>query len=128
MFDCPNCPYRDYEKFRTYYDTFDYANQWVLAAFSGGKTNFKNGNADFSSYSFTGRAEVIKKGTAYMNVWMYVIREMEDALDDCQVGCINCNDDPVHAWDEVSIIDSCIAFVYLQRLVCSLFVDFYFTM
>merc|ERR1712151_787345 len=43
---------------------------------------------------------VIKKGTAYMNVWMYVIREFEDALDDCQNGCINCNDDPVHAWDE----------------------------
>jgi hypothetical protein len=31
---------------------------------------------------------------------MYVIREMEDALDDCQIGCIDCNDDPVHAWDE----------------------------
>jgi hypothetical protein len=47
--------------------------------------------------------EVIKKGTAYMNVWMYVIREMEDAIDDCEEGCFGtagCNDDPVHAWDE----------------------------
>ena len=37
-----------------------------------------------------------------MNVWMYVIREMEDALDDCDKRCdINdCNDDPVKAWDE----------------------------
>ena len=35
-----------------------------------------------------------------MNVWMYVIREMEDALDDCKAGCLKCNDDPVHAWDE----------------------------
>jgi hypothetical protein len=35
-----------------------------------------------------------------MNVFMYVIREFEDALDDCQRGCMNCNDDPVHAWDE----------------------------
>jgi hypothetical protein len=37
-----------------------------------------------------------------MNVFMYVIREMEDALDDCKDGCdiANCNDDPVHAWDE----------------------------
>ncbi|KAL3923597.1 MAG: hypothetical protein SGILL_001567 [Bacillariaceae sp.] len=38
-----------------------------------------------------------------MNIWMYVIREMEDALDDCKEGCdfeTNCNDDPVHAWDE----------------------------
>jgi hypothetical protein len=33
---------------------------------------------------------------------MYVIREMEDALDDCDKRCdINdCNDDPVKAWDE----------------------------
>eukprot|EP00544_Gedaniella_sp_CCMP2646_P002188 CAMPEP_0202507198 /NCGR_PEP_ID=MMETSP1361-20130828/51594_1 /ASSEMBLY_ACC=CAM_ASM_000849 /TAXON_ID=210615 /ORGANISM="Staurosira complex sp., Strain CCMP2646" /LENGTH=557 /DNA_ID=CAMNT_0049141305 /DNA_START=2378 /DNA_END=4051 /DNA_ORIENTATION=- len=100
MYECPNCPYPDYEKFRKYYDVFDYANQWVLAAFAGGKTSFANGNADFSGYSFSGRTEAIKKGTAYMNVWMYVIREMEDALDDCKAGCINCNDDPVHAWDE----------------------------
>ena len=35
-----------------------------------------------------------------MIIWMYVLREFEDALDDCQDGCINCNDDPVHAWDE----------------------------
>lgn len=45
-------------------------------------------------------SECVKKGTAYMNIFMYVIREFEDALDDCQRGCINCNDDPVHAWDE----------------------------
>merc|ERR1712193_54968 len=24
----------------------------------------------------------------------------EDAIDDCKAGCIDCNDDPVHAWDE----------------------------
>jgi hypothetical protein len=29
-----------------------------------------------------------------------VIREFEDAVADCQAGCIDCNDDPVHAWDE----------------------------
>ena len=44
--------------------------------------------------------ETAQKGTAYMIVWMYVLREFEDALDDCKSGCISCNDDPVHAWDE----------------------------
>ena len=46
--------------------------------------------------------EAIKKGTAYMNVWMYVVREFEDALDDCKDTCTieNCNDDAVYAWDE----------------------------
>merc|ERR1719161_3121066 len=31
---------------------------------------------------------------------MYVVREFEDAIADCKAGCIDCNDDPVHAWDE----------------------------
>jgi hypothetical protein len=47
--------------------------------------------------------EVIKKGTVCMHVWMYVVREMEDAIDDCVEECSgeeSCNDDPVHAWDE----------------------------
>ena len=50
MYDCANCPYETYQKFYNYYNTFDYGNQWVLAAFNGGATNFGNGNADFSSY------------------------------------------------------------------------------
>jgi hypothetical protein len=46
--------------------------------------------------------EVIKKGTAYMNIFMYVIREMEDAIGDCEDGCetTECNLDPVNALDE----------------------------
>mmetsp|Transcript_21404 Transcript_21404/g.33590 ORF Transcript_21404/g.33590 Transcript_21404/m.33590 type:complete len:541 (+) Transcript_21404:54-1676(+) len=96
----PGAPYADFEYFRKYYGTSDYADQWVNAAFEGGRTSFTNGNADFSQYSMEGREQIIKKGTAYMNVFMYVIREFEDALDDCKRGCINCNDDPVHAWDE----------------------------
>eukprot|EP00581_Thalassiosira_minuscula_P007471 CAMPEP_0183710558 /NCGR_PEP_ID=MMETSP0737-20130205/6262_1 /TAXON_ID=385413 /ORGANISM="Thalassiosira miniscula, Strain CCMP1093" /LENGTH=547 /DNA_ID=CAMNT_0025938857 /DNA_START=120 /DNA_END=1763 /DNA_ORIENTATION=+ len=97
---CTGCPYTDFMYYYNYYGTDDYAHQWVEAAFDGGRTSFSNGNADFSKYGFDGKVEVIKKGTAYMNVFMYVIRELEDALDDCQRGCINCNDDPVHAWDE----------------------------
>jgi hypothetical protein len=102
MYRCKNCPYSTYEKFYDYYGVFDYANQWVLAAFAGSSTAFANGNADFSPYGFDGKTEAIKKGTAFMNVWMYVIREMEDALDDCQEGCTlqDCNMDPVNAWDE----------------------------
>jgi hypothetical protein len=102
MHDCEFCPYVTYEKFYQYYGAFDYADQWVMAAFDGDSTSFANGNANFGQYDFTGRTEAVKKGSAYMNIWMYVIREMEDALDDCQVECTieNCNDDPVHAWDE----------------------------
>lgn len=97
---CPGCPYDEFSKYYSYYGEADYAHSWVSAALSGGKTNFKNGNADFDTYSFTGRTEAAKKGSAYMNIYMYVIREFEDAIDDCKKGCIECNYDSVHAWDE----------------------------
>jgi len=102
MNDCANCPYLMYEKFYKYYGEFDYADKWVQAAFALQKADFTNGDADFSLYGEAGQAQAVKKGTAYMNVWMYVIREMEDALDDCKEGCstTGCNDDPVQAWDE----------------------------
>merc|ERR1712070_1144416 len=67
---CKGCPYEDFLYFHDYYGTDTYADEWI------------------------------KKGTAYMNVFMYVIREFEDALDDCEKSCILCNDDAVHAWDE----------------------------
>jgi len=58
--------------------------------------------ASFNRYGFKGKAEAIKKATAYMSIWMYVIREMEDALSDCKDNCkkTGCNDDTVRAWDE----------------------------
>jgi len=99
---CKGCPYIDAMYFKNYYGDPDYGNKWVQAAFGQKETDFKSGrgNADFSKYGFTGQRECIKKGTAYINIFMYVIKEFEDALDDCSVGCIDCNDDPVHAWDE----------------------------
>jgi len=102
MAECANCPYPLYKMFYEYYGQYDYANQIVLAAFAGSKTRFDNFNNDFSSYSYDGREQVIKKATAFIVIWMYVIRELEDALDDCREACTieNCNDDPVHAWDE----------------------------
>lgn len=85
-----------------YYGTYDYANQIVIAAFNGTRTNFRNFNNDFGVYSYAGREQIIKKTSAYMVILMYAIREMEDALDDCKESCVieSCNDDPVHAWDE----------------------------
>ena len=103
MFNCETCPYSTYKKFHNYYNQFDYADRWVSAAFDGTSTSFARGQADFSKYSFVGKTEAIKKGTVFMNVWMYVIRELEDAIDDCKSDCdptTTCNLDPVLAWDE----------------------------
>jgi hypothetical protein len=109
MYTCSiNCPYVDYNKFYTYYNDFSYADSWVLAALDGTATptSWANGAADFATVSDSAtRREAAKKGTAYMNVWMYAIREFEDAIGDCQAACTGtaCNEataGPVHAWDE----------------------------
>merc|ERR1740138_907693 len=86
MYDNAYGPYRTYKKFYDYYGDGDYADKGVSAA----------------------RIEAVKKGTAYQHVWMYVIREFEDAIDDCNNCVTNCNEfstsgsvyDSVHAWDE----------------------------
>lgn len=103
MYKCAKCPYATYEKYYKYYKSFTYADDWVTAAFNKQPTptGMSNG-ANFNIYGMEGTAEAVKKGTAYMNIWMYVIREMEDAIDDCTAKCgtDQCNDDQVHAWDE----------------------------
>jgi len=68
----------------------------IDAAFSGstiGDINFGTVGDDF-------RREVIQKGIVYLNVFPYVIWEMQDAINDCNNGNITFNDDSVHAWDE----------------------------
>jgi len=102
MYRCDNCPYSTFKKFREYYGFFDYADKWIDAAFDASGTKMGRGNANFARYGFKGRAEAIKKATAYMSIWMYVIREMEEALDGCKDNCkaAGCNDETVKAWDE----------------------------
>ena len=101
MYRCLSCPYSLYEAFVVYYGQFDYGDQIVLAAFAGKKTKFTNFNNDFGLYSFDGKEQIIKKATAYIIIWMNVVREMEMALDDCQSLCTldNCNSDGAYSWD-----------------------------
>ena len=110
MYDgCPGCPYKHYKQFYDYYGDYDYADKWVSAALAGTKdmafTSGKHGPNDFSSLGDAARIEAVKKGSAYLNVWMYVIREFEDAIDDCTSCTSDCNEHStnsgsVHAWDE----------------------------
>ena len=92
MYDgCPGCPYKHYKQFYNYYGDYDYADKWVSAALgdaSGAGTDMaftsgKHGPNAFSTLGDAARKEAVKKGTAYMHVWMYAIREFEDAIDDC---------------------------------------------
>ena len=102
--------FKDFQTFVDYYGDTDYANKWILAAFGGNSTSYSSGrgDADFAPLvgnAGKGRAEAFKKGTLFLNIWMYVVRELEDAVADCRVACDlsspeDCNEDPVYALDE----------------------------
>jgi len=58
------------------------------------------GDIDMGAVGDDFRREVIQKGIVYLNVFPYVIWEMQDAVNDCKTGDVNMNDNSVHAWDE----------------------------
>merc|ERR1740115_326375 len=105
---CPGCPYKHYKMFYDYYSDFDYADKWVSAALGGTDMTFTSGKFgpnNFATMHTDARVEAAKKGSAYMHVWMYAIREFEDAIDDCTTCAADCNahstnSGSVHAWDE----------------------------
>lgn len=111
MWNCPSknkdyytgCPYTSYVPYYEYYGTFDYGNRLAIAAVNSENTDFTNGNQDFRGVDAIGRSEFFKKTTAYINAWMYAIREFEDAIDDCSADALTDNSlsyASVHAWDE----------------------------
>jgi len=90
-----------FEMYKGYYGVPDYADKFIKAALKGeDETKRVNIPFAFGGKEDIFRIECAKKGSAYWSVWMYVIREMEDAINDCKSGCELCNDAPVHAWDE----------------------------
>jgi len=97
-----------YQIYKAYYNEFDYAHQYVLDALGySGNGDGTAGTGIFAGQGDNGRTQGVKKGSAYMNVWMYVIHEIEDAISDCAASCTNpgaqdCNADPVHAIDEAA--------------------------
>jgi hypothetical protein len=103
---CPGCPYKDFMMYYDYYGDGAYGDTWVTAALTGGATSYAStrGNVDWSAIPSSAgdgpRVEGATKGTNYIVAYMYAIREFEDAYDDCTLGNLGLNDEPVHAWDE----------------------------
>merc|ERR1712091_14602 len=77
-------------------DEFTWGEEIVDAAFKGTAI----GDIDFSKVGWDFRKETIGKGIVYLNVFPYVIWEMQDAINDCKAGKLSANKDSVHAWDE----------------------------
>jgi len=92
-----------FEMFRGFYGASDYANKFVTSALKGHDEDKRVKVAmKFLGKSDIYRIECAQKGSSYWSLWMYVIREMEDAILDCRRDCLACNDAPVHAWDEAA--------------------------
>lgn len=75
-----------------YWNKPNYADKVVMNALTA--------NGDMNGKSKEFRAQVALKGAQYMNVWMYVLHEMEDAVKDCKKKNLSDNDGGVKAWDE----------------------------
>jgi len=81
-----------FETYKNYWGSGTYADDFVMSAFD--QTGI------YATADNIGRAESIMKGAVYQNVWMYVLREFYDGIEDCEAGDLTDNDAKVHAWDE----------------------------
>jgi uncharacterized protein (DUF305 family) len=87
-----------YDIYQAYWGSDTYADDFVSAALLG--TTDPGSGVDFGALDDDSRIQLAKKGSAYQNVWMYVLHELEAAIVDCNAGE---NDDAggsPHAWDE----------------------------
>jgi len=97
MWECRHCPFPDFEKFYNYYGEYNYADRIITSAFRGQQTYLKNGNMDFGFYTEYGLGSFIHKAMSYMPIFMYCIRQMEQAVAECEDGE---NEKGAHFWDE----------------------------
>jgi hypothetical protein len=81
--------YPDYAMFVQYYGSNTYGDDIIQAAFLGKATSLQNGNIDFTQFGYEGRAEAVKKATAYMNTAMEIIRKLESGVYEC----LSCSSD-----------------------------------
>mmetsp|Transcript_4440 Transcript_4440/g.6732 ORF Transcript_4440/g.6732 Transcript_4440/m.6732 type:complete len:299 (+) Transcript_4440:516-1412(+) len=74
-----------------------------MAAFEGTNTNFRLGNQDFSTLNndddddSAAIREAIQGGAVYLNIWMQVIGQMEQALEYCKIAAV---ENSIFAWDQ----------------------------
>lgn len=82
---------------------YTWGSDMIKAAFDGTVVSGGTGNTDlnFGTVGRDFRTESIKKGIVYLNIYPYVIWEMQDQVNDCKAQSLTSdNDASVHAWDE----------------------------
>jgi hypothetical protein len=96
--------YPDFNKFHVYFSSTSYADDFVEAAFVGHPMTLANGNIDFTTYGYEGRAQAIKIASAYMGTPMEVISRLEAAV----FACVQCNADACRA-NSTAMVDQAVA-------------------
>jgi len=81
-----------FDMYAAYWGSPTYADDFVQQAI--------NGTGPFQGATRIARSECANKGSQYQNVWMYVVHELEDAINDCRNSDLTDNDRGVVAWDE----------------------------
>lgn len=83
-----------YNEFVGYFDDIYYANTAVKNALEG--------KGKYGAASVEARTEVVAKTCAYQIMYMYLLAEMADVINDCQSQDTLDNVGGVHSWDEVA--------------------------
>ena len=97
-----NRPYfRDFQKFVDYYGEPDFADRMITAAIEGGKYGFPEGLFDFSDSSKDALQDFIELFASYLNIGLFIISELENALEKCADHCEHgdCHHAAIHALD-----------------------------
>jgi hypothetical protein len=90
------------QKYLDYFGTVNFAADYIEAIFMRYETHFAVGNMDFKIYHELGRAATVKVIVSYMVMSLFTIRQLEDALYKCWIGCYKeeCKNDAVGALDQ----------------------------
>mmetsp|Transcript_15084 Transcript_15084/g.22013 ORF Transcript_15084/g.22013 Transcript_15084/m.22013 type:complete len:790 (-) Transcript_15084:522-2891(-) len=93
-----------YEAFVEYFNDNFYSDRIILDSL-GRKGRWGDNNADFvGGGTFDQRYEVISTILQYQVVHLYLLAEIEDAVEDCIKQDVTDNDGNLHSWDEVAAL------------------------
>ena len=98
----PSRPYfHDFQKFVDYYGEPDFADKMVTAAMNAESYTFHSGSFDFSESTKEARSDFIELFSKYLNIGLFMINELENALEKCANHCQHgdCHHAAIHALD-----------------------------
>merc|ERR1712240_836402 len=81
MGDSKMTGYEMFEKYKAYYGVGDYAHKFITAALNGANEAGTSVSMDFSGKDDDFKVQSAKTGSAFWSNWMYLIWEMEDAIE-----------------------------------------------